>query len=220
MTKAAISLHVLEASIDLEGRKTGKQKVIEDSVAQAHPKHASDMRSRGCQKKSLQLVETIARYLSKTGMTDYWICCGYNMLMSKWRVSVIFGKEGMSNEARMETRGQIIARFLGVQPDRDTALVKNGEDLSARRKLLQFTSIREPSWFYLTRLRVQDGLPVYVMGDGIDYTKDVAASAKEADKGSVVTLREALRIMKQPSRTEWLEQMMICPDPIAANLFA
>ncbi|KAL4997383.1 hypothetical protein BDV10DRAFT_186178 [Aspergillus recurvatus] len=128
MPRKLTPVHILTASVDLESRKTIEEKRAEEAEARADPDRTTTIQESGCQVKSAELLEEIAQYLQKEGMTSYQVYCGYRIGERKWQVYVMFGKAGMTNSTRNEIQSTLVEKYLRAQPDTDQA-VNEAEDV-------------------------------------------------------------------------------------------
>ncbi|KAJ0415803.1 hypothetical protein BJY00DRAFT_317501 [Aspergillus carlsbadensis] len=132
MTKPTVLFHVLSGTVDLEARKSAQYLKAEDEKVANHPKWEKLSRFRSTQKKSLDLLEEVARYLMGNGLNLFRIYCGYDVEKQAWKVFYIFGRAaGLTEAMRKEATAEIIARFLDSKAEMDMPLQKLG-DIPAR----------------------------------------------------------------------------------------
>ncbi|KAL4948848.1 hypothetical protein BDW69DRAFT_188894 [Aspergillus filifer] len=157
-------LSVLTAKVDLAARKTMEDHAREATLINRTPNKAQEILHRGCQKQSLQLIEDIARYLHKMGVTHYSLFCGYRVDEGSWQVCAIFGKlPDMDDTLLIETRLHIVDRFLRARPDIDMAF-NEVKDIPSR--LIARWDGEASHWKHMTKLSAWEGKPYLIKRDG------------------------------------------------------
>ncbi|RDW64406.1 uncharacterized protein DSM5745_09817 [Aspergillus mulundensis] len=178
--------HILTATIDLESRKTREEKRAELAQAQASPnlRRIEATKKRGCQKKSIQLIEQIARYLQAKEIPNQEIFCGCRVTdgIPMWQVYVMYGQPDMTEATRAEIREALIALFF-AKPDRDEFVYKSPADVP-------FTLIMDwkysTDWEHMTRLEIFDGAIFVTQVDGKADMREMFAYASAAHKHSAL----------------------------------
>ncbi|KAL2846395.1 hypothetical protein BJY01DRAFT_247299 [Aspergillus pseudoustus] len=233
MTKQYTPFHIIHATVDLESRKTAKDRRLEDEQVALCPDIEGTLRFRSQQKKSLQLLEDLARYLTKNGFAYYNLHCGYRTSKKEWQAALYFGKwQPLADDdgaAQAEASEEILGRFLGSSKPHLNVTVKESSDIP-RRHLLRWATCIGLS--HVTMLAGVGGQAYCPMGDGErDLAELRAYSERRKDEdvplvaitgfflrllpkeahGSKndATLDEALRKMEKPSAEQKWEELMV-----------
>ncbi|KAL2795547.1 hypothetical protein BJX66DRAFT_336882 [Aspergillus keveii] len=124
MTKRNITYHILGSTVDLEARKTAKDKEAEEKRVGEVPEYEAQIRFRATQKKSLDHLDSLTRYLNENGFAFYKVYCGYHVEEAQWKVLVVSAKEHLTAGAIKEYTTEVAARFLDAKPDTSVAATK------------------------------------------------------------------------------------------------
>ncbi|RAL17051.1 uncharacterized protein BO97DRAFT_410544 [Aspergillus homomorphus CBS 101889] len=179
--------HMLTAVLDLEGQKTHGEKEAEEAAIKAHPEQASEIRDHGCHQKSLELVDTVARYLHKAGIPHSWIYCGHRAPVDQWQIYIAFGKEGISDDERAELRQSLLSRYLGDEVHLETDVVIQHAASLPWRAVLRWESNR--GWKHTTNLTVSHGRIFVPVRDGqVDVDEHRAFSKAATPRASTESI--------------------------------
>ncbi|KAL4961170.1 uncharacterized protein BDV14DRAFT_204020 [Aspergillus stella-maris] len=166
-------LSVLSAKVDLAARKTPEDHAREATLINRAPAKAQEILQKGCQKQSTQLIEHIALYLSKQGITHYSLFCGYRVDEGSWQVCAIFGKlPEMDDALRIETRLHILEKFLRTRPDIDMVV---NEVKNVPLRLIARWDGQSSHWKHMTKFSAWEGKPYVIKVDGQIDTDEIRA---------------------------------------------
>ncbi|KAL4795294.1 hypothetical protein BDV19DRAFT_389427 [Aspergillus venezuelensis] len=157
-------LSVLTAKVDIAARKTPDDHAREADLINRAPNKAQDILQGGRQKQSTQLIEDIARYLPKMGITQCSLFCGYRVDEGSWQACAIFGKLPELDDAlRIETRLHILELFLQTRADIDMS-VNEVKDIPVR--LFARWDGASSHWKHMVKFLVWEGKPYIIKMDG------------------------------------------------------
>ncbi|KAL2846396.1 hypothetical protein BJY01DRAFT_213484 [Aspergillus pseudoustus] len=120
---------------------------------------------RGSQKKSIELLEDLARFLTEKEMVFYRIVCAYHEEQEEWQAFVVFGRENMSDDARRMTRIAVIKQFLGGKTPYMDMTVKKGTELPVNTATFRWCL--PPLWQHMTTLTMLEGMAYNYITDGV-----------------------------------------------------
>ncbi|KAL4899084.1 hypothetical protein BDW74DRAFT_184088 [Aspergillus multicolor] len=113
---------ILAGPINLQNRKTRAERRAEDAKIKKRPRKVNWIKRFGCQRKSLQLIVDITRFLKEQRFTLVQVCCGFYLEENQWELFVAFGKEGMSDLFRLRTCVTLINEYFRIRPEIDLLL--------------------------------------------------------------------------------------------------